>query len=1071
MSRLFNISSAGSTASAWLTINLNKHPLITAFHGLRQNPFGSELIHPDEMVAGLSKLAMYLSTIEFSETNQSGEKPAIGIIHTYYGPEPRPHFIKSGGGFMAIIRDPVLRVNSQFLATYDEAQKIPNTPEGVDIYDFIRENGQLGDVEEAFPGFVRDTTKGLSPANHLFFNQVETALRNDVLNFQKCPADEIILFEEMVSSVDYCFGKLSAVTGVDDDELKRIIADNMSVKANRHTKGRKTSSDIFENWPEQFKFLFRAAMEDIGVEDCLKAYRDLGYLETTETLEKYVEASGTSVTSSTPPADDLPVQQMVDSGVAHHTAGRLKEAEEVYRKILEIDPEQPVALHLSGILAHQKGQPETAIELIGKAVSVKPDYAEAHNNLGNIFKQLGRLEEAVEVYQKALEHHPGFIEPLNSLGSIYMGTGRQEQAVAIYQELLSAGGESPEIRYNIGLALQALNKMDVAISNFQQALVLKPQFAEAHFSLGNAFLNQGHSDKAIDAYRKALDIEPNFVDALNNLGLMLSARGDFNEALSCFQKAIDIKPDYAMLHNNMGVTFQDLRLLEESVASCRRAVDLDPTYAEAQNNLANALHDLGSFGEAASCYEKALSAKPDYADAHSNRGNTLKELGKLDEARDSFLKALSLKPDFQEAHSSLIFLQDLLADVDQKEQQEERGRWDKKFIAPLKDKIHPHDNDPSPERRLRVGYVSADFRRHSASQGFAPLILNHDKTNFEVICYDATPVLDDFSQHLKDAAAEWRDVRFMNDRELADTIRADGIDILVDLSGHTRGNRLTAFGYKPAPLQVTGIGHLAPGLSTIDYRLTSPFMTPPAEDIIYPEQPIYLHTYFGFMPPVGSPPIGPAPCLQNTAVTFGFLGRQNKISPETLATWANILHDLPESRFLLKHNGLNDPQTRQQTLEEFARLGISEDRLILLGKTKQPEHLEAHNRVDIVLDTFPHGGGITALESLWMGVPVIGMADAAKTGGRIIEAINQPLGLDGWIAKTIDDYHDIALEGAGKPEELAELRQALRQRVSDVYSRFPGDVEKAYREIWKRWCDKTPPAPFYTEDITSSGGA
>ena len=296
---------------------------------------------------------------------------------------------------------------------------------------------------------------------------------------------------------------------------------------------------------------------------------------------------------------------------------------------------------------------------------------------------------------------------------------------------------------------------------------------------------------------------------------------------------------------------------------------------------------------------------------------------------------------------------------------------------------------------------------------------------------------------------------------MAKIIREDSIDILVDLSGHTVDNRLNIFAYKPAPIQVTGIGHLSPGLSTIDYRLTTPLMTPPEEEKIYPENPIYLDTYCAYTAPQISPPVVAPPCLENGFITFGFLGRFNKASDAVQAQWGKILRDIPNSRLLLKFAQLDNPGVQQKIKQTFSSFGVTEDRLILLGKTDQFEHLEAHNRVDIVFDTFPHGGGITTMDSMWMGVPVLGLLLPNKIIGRSIDFICKPVGLEDWSARNLNEYHDIAVEWAGRTKDLSTLRQELRERFSDVYLRFHRDVETSYRLIWQRWCKGEMPSPLY----------
>ena len=292
----------------------------------------------------------------------------------------------------------------------------------------------------------------------------------------------------------------------------------------------------------------------------------------------------------------------------------------------------------------------------------------------------------------------------------------------------------------------------------------------------------------------------------------------------------------------------------------------------------------------------------------------------------------------------------------------------------------------------------------------------------------------------------------MSDEVLAETIRSDAIDILVDLSGHSDGNRLGVFGLKPAPVQVTGIGHLAPGASTIDYRLTTRHFTPPDDESLYPEKPVYLPVVTGFLPPPDAPDVAPLPCRDGDGVTFGCLNRLYKISDAAKALWARILRDVPASRLLIKFNGLEEAATRQGLRDSLAAAGADPDRLILLGGSSRREHLETYNRIDIALDTFPQGGGITTLESLWMGVPVLGLHSGFKTAQRLITTLCAPLELDDWITESAGDYHRRAVEWAGRPDALAALRAALRPRVAKTYANFPRDVEAAYREMWRRWC-------------------
>jgi len=396
------------------------------------------------------------------------------------------------------------------------------------------------------------------------------------------------------------------------------------------------------------------------------------------------------------------------------------------------------------------------------------------------------------------------------------------------------------------------------------------------------------------------------------------------------------------------------------------------------------------------------------------------------------------------------------------EQQIERQKWNQRFILPLADSIQSHPNDRNPQRILRIGYVSADFRQHSAAQGFGQLILNYNQAQFDVFCYSGVVKEDEITKRFKDAASGWYSTLGKSDKELVEQIRNDEIDILVDLSGHTSGNRLLAFGYKPAPIQVTGIGHDAPGVTTIDYRLTTPIRTQPEEEKHFVEAPVYLDFFMGFMIPLETPAVGYLPAYENGYVTFGCLNRFIKVSDESLELWASLLKRIPNSKLLLKSGELSDIELRGHTIERLSDLGVSFNRVTLLGRTSQYEHLNTYNQVDISLDTFPHGGGITTLESLCMGTPVVTLTDDSKLVYRASSMTLSPLGLDEWVAETKDEYIEIVCNWVRNLGELAELRQELRDRVLAQASKFVPQVETAYREMWSRWCREEKLSPIYT---------
>lgn len=640
-------------------------------------------------------------------------------------------------------------------------------------------------------------------------------------------------------------------------------------------------------------------------------------------------------------------------------------------------------------------------------------------------------------------------------------TGRLSEAEEIYSQILQANPTQPVALHLLGVLTHQLGMSDKGVDLIKKSLAIKPDYAEAHNNLGNILEKQGQGkrDDAVASYRKALAIQPDYAEARYNLANALKKQSKLDEAVAGYREALAIKPDYAKAYFNLGNALKKQGKLDDAIASYREALAIKPDDAEFHNSLGVVLEEQGKRDDAVACFREALSIKPDYDKANYNMGTSLMDRGRTLEAATYFNRALHLNPGYDKAHSNLIFLQDLLPDVKQAQQLRERQRWNENFIIPSADKINPHTNDKTPDRRLRIGYVSGDFYRHSASQGFSPLIMEHDRDGFDVICYDNNPGNDEISHALRSSASDWRETRELDDDALADIIREDAIDILVDLSGHTRDNRLKMFAQKPAPIQVTGIGHLAPGLNTIDYRLTTPVLTPPEEQDLYPEQPIYLKTFFGLSGLEAAPAVASLPCLKNGFLTFGFLGRHTKITTQVIATWARILADTPGSRLLLKHRLLDNPQEIEKTRAEFSAHGISEDRLDLLGTTDRLTHLAAHNNVDIVLDTFPHGGGITALESLWMGTPLIGTHDANKVGGRIASMIMAPLDLGDWVVNTPGEYIATAVSWQNRMDTLSQIREELRPRLSKLYGCFTRDVEAAYVEIWSRWCrDEQPSA-------------
>jgi predicted O-linked N-acetylglucosamine transferase (SPINDLY family) len=555
-----------------------------------------------------------------------------------------------------------------------------------------------------------------------------------------------------------------------------------------------------------------------------------------------------------------------------------------------------------------------------------------------------------------------------------------------------------------------------------------------------------------------LQLRPDYPQAHGNLGHALREQGKLDEAVAHCRRAVELKPDYAEAYNNLGNALRDLDRLDEAIACGRRAVELNPAMADAHNNLGNALKDLGKLDEAIGYFHRALELDPEFAEAHNNLGNVQKEQGNLDEAIACFRRAVELKPDYVEAHSNWLCAMLYSADYAPDAIYREHLRWNERFAAPLAGAIQPHDNDRTPERRLRIGYLSPDFRNHVVALFLLPLLEAHDRGQVEIFCYASVRARDDVTERCRAKADVWRDVFNLSDEQLASMMRQDRIDILVDLAMHTAGSRLLAFARKPAPVQVTYLAYCGTtGMSTIDYRLTDPYLDPPgADERFYSERSIRLpETYWCYRPIVDAPPVNPLPALQNGYITFACFNNFCKVTPPTLAAWRQLLQRVPNSRLLVHaHEGSH----RQRVREFIAQEGVSHERITFAGKVPTSAYLRAHQQIDVALDPFPYGGGTTTCDALWMGVPVVSLRGQTAVG-RGGASILSNVGLPELVADDIGQYVRIAAELAEDLPRLSKLRTALRERMQHSplmnAPRFARHVEAAYRTMWQRWCDES----------------
>jgi protein O-GlcNAc transferase len=608
--------------------------------------------------------------------------------------------------------------------------------------------------------------------------------------------------------------------------------------------------------------------------------------------------------------------------------------------------------------------------------------------------------------------------------------------------------------FQIALQNHQAGRLADAERLYRQILTAQPNHADALHLLGVIAHQAGRHDVAVELIRQSIAINPTNPFAYSNLGETYRAIGRLDEAAASHRRALELKPDYPDAHYNLGITLRDRGQLDESIAAYRRALQLKPNYPEAHNNLGTVLTDRGDLDEAIASYRRALQLKPDYPEAHNNLGTGLKDRGELDEAIAAYQRALQIEPSEASTHSNLIFALHLHPNQDKKAIFEEHQRWNRRFSDPQRQFVLPHANDRHWERRLRIGYVSPDFRDHAVGHFVLPLLENHDRERFEVFCYSGVPRPDSMTERFRALAAGWRNTIGVPDARLTEMIREDGVDILVDLTMHTAGNRLTMFARQPAPVQVAWLGYPgSTGLPGIGYRLTDARLEPPGEESAWSaEERIRLtDSWCCYRPAADSPEVNALPALSAERVIFGSLNNFAKVNEGVLARWARVLEAVQGSRLVMR---CPEGQARKRVMGFFGARGIGMERLELVGYMSRWEYLKLYHRIDLALDPFPYNGTTTTCEALWMGTPVLtlpGAMPASRAGLSLLSSI----GLEELVTYSEMNYLRLAADLAGNLPRLADLRASLRRRMQASplmdAPRFARNVETAYRSMWERW--------------------
>jgi protein O-GlcNAc transferase len=566
------------------------------------------------------------------------------------------------------------------------------------------------------------------------------------------------------------------------------------------------------------------------------------------------------------------------------------------------------------------------------------------------------------------------------------------------------------------------------------------------------FHHAGDLNRAEAMYRSVLRQNPRFVPALMNLGSLLRQRGRHIDAIGLYKHALTYEPRNSSVLSNLGNALHQIGLVDEAIDALKRAIEYDPNNSLAYDNLGHIHSRTERYDEALALLEKAVGIDPGHANAWNNLAGVHLAQCRMEESQECFRKAVELRPDFTMAHSNVLFGMNFSPACTAEQISEESRTWNERHARPLSASIPPHPARDPNKNTLRVGFVSFDFKEHPVGRFLAPLFRSRKSDDWQAVCYSDVLVPDRRTEWFRSRSDLWRDTAGLNDKELAQLIRKDRIDILIDLAGHTAGNRLLVFARKPAPVQASWIGYFnTTGMDAMDYLIADRVCVPPEHEHLYSESIIRMPDDFLCYEPPPAPNVGPLPALKRGYVTFCSFNQLAKVSDESLQAWGVILNRLPTSRLVLRGKALNDISVRDRYASKLVELGISRDRVDLLPKASLQTYLATYNDVDIALDSFPFVGGTTTCDSLWMGVPVITFL-GDRFCGRHSGSHSINAGMSETVAASLEEYVELAYNLANDLERLANIRATLRNRMAvaplcDAES-FAENFRHALGEMW-----------------------
>ncbi len=754
-------------------------------------------------------------------------------------------------------------------------------------------------------------------------------------------------------------------------------------------------------------------------------------------------------------SDVSSVDEHFMKAVEHHQADRLVEAQRLYQHILELDPSHSHANHNLGILAIQLKQPEMGLPFLLSAWELSPDVEQHWISLGECLIAVGRFGDAIDVLHEALNNGVNSREVNNLILQAESGMPQVMSVDSLPAESVPITKHEPTEK-----ELEMLSNY-YEVGNYTAAVEYAREFTRCWPSqpfgwsaLVGSLAALGDLPKAEVVCRQAIGAIPNSASLYSDLGGVLCELGRYTESEKSCQSALSLQPDHLEALNNLGNAYKEIGAFDEAEEALLKAIELNPNFAVAHNNLGDTYYRCGRLIEAECELRRAVELNPKYVAAHHNLGLVLMDLGRPKEADESYQRALCFKPDHVKTIHNRLFYFNYRSDMDVEEVFEWYKRYGEDAAQKVLGSVVAHNEwSWDGERRLRIGYLSPDFRGHACRFFMEPFLREHDKQHFEIFAYSNMPFEDQYTACLRKHCDHWRDIFQHQDISAVEQIVADKIDILVDLAGHSKGNRLLVFAHKPAPIQVTYLGYdNTTGLTEIDYFLGDEQLIPLGSEHLFTETVWRLPHMLCYEPPKERvPEVGPLPALRNGYITFGSMLRVVRLNDDVIRIWSSILKRVPNSKLRLYQEPFKYSDMQQYFVDRFAHFGIDPSRIIPSYITP---HWSGYSELDIALDGFPNNGGVTTLEALWMGVPVL-TQQGRPCAGCYGAAILHPLGLYDWIAKTEEEYIEQAVAAAGDQVGLSELRAGLRERFRGSPNQdsigFTRSLESAYTQMVNRY--------------------